>query len=96
VTPSELAALERIQRPTATRVLNGLIDAGLVTRETDASDRRVARVRVTRAGAAVLKRGRSRKNAYLARQLRILEPDELDTLDRAASIIERLMEDDQP
>src|SRR5437588_10383529 len=91
VTPSELAALERIQRPTATRVLNGLIEAGLVTREAEVSDRRVARVKVTRAGAAVLKRGRSRKNAYLARQLRILEPDGLETLDRARSILERLL-----
>jgi DNA-binding MarR family transcriptional regulator len=93
LTPSELAALERIQRPTATRVLNALAQAGLVTRQRDPADGRIARVRVTREGAAVLKRGRSRKNAYLARRLRTLDPDELATLEQAAALIERLIED---
>ncbi len=95
LTPSELANIERIQRPTATRVLNHLIAAGLVTREADALDRRIARVRVTRAGAAVLKRGRSRKNAYLARRLRSLGPEDLQTLERAAELIEGMIEDDE-
>ena len=91
LTPSELAAIERIQRPTATRVLTGLEQAGLVARAPDPIDRRVVRVTVTRAGATVLKRGRQRKNAYLARHLRRLEPDELETLARAAELIERLI-----
>lgn len=94
LTPSELAAIERIQRPTATRVLGGLGDRNLVTREADASDRRVARLKVTREGAAVLKRSRSRKNAYLARRMRDLDADELETLARAADLIERLLEGD--
>ena len=94
LTPSELATIERIQRPTATRVLGGLSVRNLVSREADASDRRVARLKVTREGAAVLKRGRSRKNAYLARRLRDLDADELETLARAAELIERLLEGD--
>jgi len=93
LTPSELAKMERVQRPTATRVLNALFEAGLIRREQDASDGRVARLKLTRAGAAVLNRGRSRKNAYLARRLQLLEPDELQTLERAAELIERLIED---
>ncbi len=94
-TPSELATIERIQRPTATRILSALVEAGLITRETDTSDRRVARVRVTREGAAMLKRGRSRKNAYLARRLQRLDPEQLEVLERAAELIERLIEDDE-
>jgi DNA-binding MarR family transcriptional regulator len=94
ITPSELASIERIQRPTATRVLKGLADAGLVTRERDANDGRIARVRLTREGAAMLKRGRSRKNAYLARRLRRLDPEQLETLERAAVLLEQLIEDD--
>src|SRR5947209_1583936 len=93
LTPSELAKMEQVQRPTATRVLNALFEAGLIRREQDASDGRVARLKLTRAGAAVLNRGRSRKNAYLARRLQLLEPDELQTLERAAELIERLIED---
>lgn len=94
LTPSELAAIERIQRPTATRILAALAEAGLVTREPDASDRRSARLTITRSGAAVLARGRQRKTAYLARRLEQLDPDELETLERAAALIERLIEDE--
>ena len=60
----------------------------------DAEDRRVARVRLTPEGAAVLGRARSRKNAYLARRLQRLGPEELATLERAAELIEGLLEDD--
>ncbi len=95
LTPSELATIERIQRPTATRILAQLGDAGLVARETDPVDRRVSRVRITPAGIALLKRGRSRKNAYLARRLRTLKPEELELLEQAAELIERLIDDDE-
>jgi DNA-binding MarR family transcriptional regulator len=94
VTPSELATIERIQRPTATRVLASLQHAGLVVREADASDKRVARVRVSRDGAALLRRVRTRKNAYLARRLEKLEPEELATLEQAVELLERLLEED--
>jgi DNA-binding MarR family transcriptional regulator len=93
LTPSELARIEQIQRPTATRILTALEVKSLLTRERDPSDGRITRVTVSREGAAVLKRGRSRKNAYLERRLRQLEPDELATLERAAALIERLLAD---
>ena len=95
LSPSELASIERIQRPTATRVLNALTEAGLITREADASDRRIARVKITPDGASMLKRGRSRKNAYLAKRLRTLAPDELATLEQAAELIERLLAEEE-
>lgn len=95
LTPSELATIERIQRPSATRVLGGLFDRGLVARERDADDRRVARLKITRAGAAVLRRGRLRKNAYLARRLRRLDHEQLETLAQAAELIEWLLEDEE-
>jgi DNA-binding MarR family transcriptional regulator len=94
LTPSELAGIERIQRPSATRILGGLIEAGLVVREPDASDRRSARVSVTRSGTAVLARGRARKTAYLARRLEALAPQDLQTLQDAAELIERLLEEE--
>jgi DNA-binding MarR family transcriptional regulator len=94
LTPSEVAEIERIQRPTATRVLGALTDAGLITREVDLKDRRIARVKLMPDGARVLRRGRSRKNAYLARRLQHLDQDELELLDRAAQLLERLIEDE--
>jgi DNA-binding MarR family transcriptional regulator len=91
LTPSALADHERIQRPTATRVVARLEKQGLVTRTPDPSDGRVNHVAITRAGRTLLTRIRSRKNEYLARRLRELEPEELATLSRAAAIVERLL-----
>ncbi len=94
LTPSELAEIERIQRPTATRILGVLIEQGYVAREADTSDRRSSRVSITRTGAAVLARGRRRKNAYLARRLEAFDADELEILEHAAILLERLIEED--
>jgi DNA-binding MarR family transcriptional regulator len=76
-------------------VLAALEQSGLITRQPDVADRRSARVEVTPAGAAVLRRSRSRKNAYLARRLRDLDPQDLPLLERAAGLIEQLLESDE-
>lgn len=96
LTPSALADLEGIRRPTATRVLARLETAELVTRTADPGDGRVSHVAITPAGRALLKRIRSRKNEYLARRLRELTPDERTTLADAATVLERLLEEPPP
>ena len=94
LTPSELAARERIQRPTATRVIARLEQAGLVDRTPDPGDRRSCIVALAPAGRELLARVRKRKDAYLSRRLRDLDADERATLDRAAAILERVLEGD--
>src|SRR3954467_1719350 len=89
--PSELAARERIQRPTATRVLARLEEAGLVARTADPADRRSSLVTSTPVGHALLDAVRDRKDAYLAQRLDLLSPDDLAALDRAAGILERVL-----
>ena len=93
LTPSQLAVRERIQRPTATRVIARLEETGLVDRTQDPVDRRSFVVALTPAGRELLARVRTRKNAYLARRLRDLDADERATLDRAAAILERVLEE---
>src|SRR3954449_13172012 len=93
LTPSELAARERIQRPTATRVLARLEEAGLIERTADVSDRRSFLVAATPAGAELLDAVRDRKDAYLARRLDGLSPEDLAALERAAGILERMLEE---
>ena len=90
-----MAELERIKRPTATRVLHRLEEDGLIERAADPSDGRSAVVGVTRDGAALLKKLRSRKNAYLARRLRELPEEDVEALERAADVIERLLDGEQ-
>ena len=94
LTPSELAARERIQRPTATKILARLEAPGLVGRTADPVDRRSSIVAVTPAGHALLDEQRTRKDAYLARRLRTLAAEDRAALRRAAEILERLLEDE--
>jgi DNA-binding MarR family transcriptional regulator len=94
LTPSELASRERIQRPTATRVIARLEAAGFVDRTPDPDDRRSCVVGLAPAGRDLRVRVRTRKDAYLSRRLRDLDADERATLDRAAAILERVLEGD--
>jgi DNA-binding MarR family transcriptional regulator len=95
LTPSELARIERIKRPTATRILRVLLEAGLVDRAPDPDDRRSALVSATAAGRERLRRVRGRKNAYLARRMHDLPAEDLHTLEQAVTILEQMLEEDR-
>jgi DNA-binding MarR family transcriptional regulator len=86
----DLCHVEQVQPPTMTRIVAALVEAELVVREPDPADGRVAWVRVTPQGRRLLERSRRRKEAYLAKALRSLEPEDLRTLETAAEILERL------
>ena len=92
LTPSDLADREGIRRPTATRIVASLEASELVTRTADPADRRASLISATVEGRALLKRLRSRKNAYIAKRLRGMDADEIETLERAAGILERMLE----
>jgi DNA-binding MarR family transcriptional regulator len=94
LTPSELAVRERIQRPTVTRIIARLEEQGLVQRARDPEDGRSSLVALAPAGRALLDRGRTRKDAYLARRLRELDAGDRATLERAATILEGLLEEE--
>jgi DNA-binding MarR family transcriptional regulator len=95
LTPSELAELERVKRPSMTRTLGCLEREGLIERTPDPTDGRSFLVALNDAGRERLVRLRRRKSAYLARRLRTLDPDEVETLTRAAELLERMREDEQ-
>jgi DNA-binding MarR family transcriptional regulator len=92
ITPSELATHERVQRPTATRVLARLEELGLVDRAPDPADRRSSLITASAEGRALLRRQRSRKEEFLARRLADLDAGDLATLERAAGILERVLD----
>jgi len=92
LSPSELAQRERIKRPTATRILGHLESAGLVERVRDPDDGRASILSVTGEGRSLLRRMRARKTAYLAHQISALEPDEVAALERAADVLERMLD----
>lgn len=93
LTPSELASRERIQRPTATRVLGLFAERGLIERTADPDDRRSSLVTATDRAEALLADVREKKDAYLAHRLDMLTPAELATLESAAEILERVLDE---
>ncbi|MBK5219652.1 MAG: MarR family transcriptional regulator [Thermoleophilia bacterium] len=92
LTPSELADIERVKRPTMTRTLGCLEREGLIERTPDPADGRSALIAINAAGRERLRRLRSRKNAYLARRMRDLSAEDVETLGRAAEILDRIRE----
>lgn len=93
-TNRELAELAGISAPTATRMVDGLLQRELVTRIEDPLDRRAVVISVTEAGRSALTR---KQREYAARRRRVaaaLEPHEqtvaTDLLRRLATVIEEL------
>jgi len=95
MTIGELSGVEQVQPPTMTKIVAALVDAGLVARETDPDDRRMAWLRATTEGVKLLQRSRKRKEAYLAKRMRSLEPRQLAVLQEATEILEQIVEGDR-
>lgn len=95
ITLGRLAACERVTPPSITRMVASLERLGLVRREADPDDRRVARVSLTSEGQRTVLRTRTRKTAYLARRLHRLDESERAVVRTALPVLERLLEDDR-
>lgn len=90
MTPRALADSERVQPPSMTRTLAALAERGLVDRAPDPDDGRQIIVRITEPGAAAVTATRRRRDAWLARRLSALDPDERAVLAHASQILRRI------
>lgn len=88
---ADLAAAEQVRAPTMTRVVDQLVAAGLVTRETDPVDRRMVRISATDAGLRLLEQGQARRVTALAARLGRLADSERRALYRGVELMERLL-----
>ena len=95
MTPGALATHEQIRKPTTTRIIGSLSELELIERTPDPLDGRVAWIQITAEGRKLLLRVRRRHDAYLSSRLKRLTPEELETLERAAGILDRLTESDR-
>jgi len=86
----ELAAAERVQPPSMTRTVTCLEQAGYVERRAHPTDGRQVVVRLAAKGEELVKAERRRRDAWLARRLMELSPEERNLLREAAPILERL------
>ena len=89
-TVGQLAAHERVQPPSMTRTVNCLVEDGYVVRRAHDTDGRQVLVDLTDQGRDILLADRRRRDAWLAKRLRELTPDERALLRQAAPLIQRL------
>src|SRR5215471_15777694 len=90
MTPGELAEHEKVQPPSMTRVIAVLEQRSLVMRAPHATDKRQVVLTVTDEGRNLVHQSRRVREAWLAKRLRELTPDERAKLRAAAPILEKL------
>jgi DNA-binding MarR family transcriptional regulator len=90
LTVGQLAERDRVQPPSMTRTVNCLVDGGYAERRRHETDGRQVLVEISDHGRETVERDRSRRDAWLAKRLKELTPDERAVLRQAAPILERL------
>jgi DNA-binding MarR family transcriptional regulator len=88
----ELAAFERVQPPSMTKVLASLEDKGLVRRDSHPTDKRQAIIVLTDAGGRLLDSERRQRDAWLSQRLAQLTPDERALLRDVIPVLDKLAE----
>jgi DNA-binding MarR family transcriptional regulator len=96
LTLGALADHEGVAPPTVSRVVARLEEQGLLLREGDPKDRRVARVGATAEGLALLAASRRRKTEWLAARLDALSPAERAHLAAALDVLDALTTEVRP
>ena len=92
VSLSTVAEVEGINPSMLSRITAQLCDAGLMSREADASDRRAAHVAATAAGARLRERIHRERTHALAEHVERLDGAERELLWSALPVLERLAE----
>lgn len=86
----ELAACEKVQPPSMTKVLANLEERGLVRRDVHPGDRRQAIMSITPAGVELLDSERRSRDAWLSQHLAQLTPDERQLLRDVVPVLDKL------
>lgn len=93
LSPSQLAAAERLTRPTTTRLIAKLKSLGLVVAFPDPADRRSYRVAISPSGAALRDVRRRRRETLLTDLLARAKPEELVLIEHSANVVLRLLDE---
>jgi DNA-binding MarR family transcriptional regulator len=85
-----LAAAEQVKPPTMSRIVDALVERGLITRIAKPGDRRSVEIEATEEGVQLLEAGRERRVGALVGRLRGLADSERRALARGVEILERV------
>jgi DNA-binding MarR family transcriptional regulator len=94
ITLGEIAARERMQPPSASRIVSALEQRGLVDRHTDPTDRRVSLIDVSPAGRAFVAEHREWGRSWIAGRVDQLDPADVERIRAALPALEQLLEDE--
>lgn len=92
ITPSQLAELEQVKRPTITNLVDGLVKRGLVERRGNPDDKRSSIVFATRKGLEVWQAGQLRRVAPLAERIGALTAEERQQFEAALPLLAKITE----
>lgn len=95
MTPGALAAREKVQPPSMTRVIASLNDLGLVERTPHPTDGRQIIVDLSEPGRELLRDEAQAREAWLTERLQQLDQGSLDTLRGAVTILTALVTEDR-
>jgi DNA-binding MarR family transcriptional regulator len=90
-TIGQIAELEQVKPPSASKIVAALERTGLVEREADPDDRRCTVIAVTPSGRAHIERARAAGRSWLAGRLDDLDADDLARLSAVLPTLERLL-----
>lgn len=91
MTPGALAAKERVQPPSMTRVIASLSEMDLVKRDPHPTDGRQIIVSLSEAGRALIADETHAREAWMTDQLSGLTPEQLAVLTEAVSIMKHIV-----
>ena len=86
---AELAAIEGVSPPGATRIVSELESRGLVERSVDPDDGRAFRIVITPAGEQAILEARAARSAVIAKRLADLDREDLAAIEAALDALER-------
>ncbi|MCI9889407.1 MarR family transcriptional regulator [Micrococcales bacterium 31B] len=89
--PSELARSEHVKAPSMTRMIDSLESQGLVSRGSNARDGRRCIVELSPGGREFVHRTRRLRQMWLVGRLGVLRDDELQTLEAAIPLMQRIL-----
>jgi len=87
-TLSDVAKALRVTRPTATRLVDGLVQRGWIERRPDSEDRRRIHLYITPEGRAVQRRVEDFIHRAVSRRLAQLSPEDVAALHRGLQALE--------
>ncbi|MEV6561139.1 MarR family transcriptional regulator [Nocardia sp. NPDC051756] len=91
MTPGALAARERVQPPSMTRVIASLTDLGMVERKPHPTDGRQIIVSLSEAGNALIADETHAREAWMTEQLSGLTDNQIDVLTQAVGIMKQIV-----